>query len=220
MKSVVLLAVACSMIVSVAAKVHLLTEDTFEHDTQAASGATTGNWFIMFKSEGCGYCREAQPVFEALADEPSEVPVNFAIVDCDASDWVCNRFEIRNFPTFLLLSRGQQYAFKGSRTTEAFKKFFGGGYLSEIATRVPAELSATQKALSYISINMDDLEIIREHAPWLYYTMAGAVILMGVMLLLLVALLISQRVDAAGEAARQKKQKAEKPSGAAAKKKQ
>lgn len=25
-----------------------LSDETFEHDTQAASGATTGDWFVMF----------------------------------------------------------------------------------------------------------------------------------------------------------------------------
>ncbi|CUG90265.1 protein disulfide-isomerase, putative [Bodo saltans] len=202
------------------AKVHQLNEETFEHDTQAASGATTGNWFVMFKSEGCRHCRDALPTFEALADEPSEIPLNFAVVDCDDSQWVCTRFGVNSYPSFLLLSRGQMYPYKGQRTTAAFKSFVEGDYQGDFGVPVPPVQTGMEKALSYITVSLDDLDIIREHAPWLYYTMAGAVMLMGVMILLLISLLISQRVDAAAANNKKKQQQkaAAKPAVAAKKK--
>jgi thiol-disulfide isomerase/thioredoxin len=214
MKSVGVLA-ACLLVASSSAKaVHLLNEETFEHDTQAASGATTGNWFVMFKSEGCRHCRDALPTFEALAAEPSEHPINFAVVDCDDSQWVCSRFAVNSYPSFLLLSRGQYYTFKGQRTPAAFTNFIEGEYQAEFGSSVPPVQTGMEKALSYVTVSLDDLDIIREHAPWLYYTMAGAVVLMGLMIILLIALVISQRVDAAAAANKKKKQQktvAEKP---------
>ena len=35
-------------------KTHILTDATFEHDTQASTGATTGDWFVLFHSTDCG----------------------------------------------------------------------------------------------------------------------------------------------------------------------
>ena len=43
------------------AKVHVLTEGNFEHDTQATTGATTGPWFVKFHAPWCG-CKALLPV--------------------------------------------------------------------------------------------------------------------------------------------------------------
>jgi len=34
--------------------VHVLTDDNFEHDTQASSGMTTGTWLVEFYAPWCG----------------------------------------------------------------------------------------------------------------------------------------------------------------------
>jgi hypothetical protein len=45
-RSFVLLLVA--LCASATATVHQLTDSSFEHDTQAATGATTGDWLVFF----------------------------------------------------------------------------------------------------------------------------------------------------------------------------
>lgn len=44
-----------------------LTDNTFEHLTQAASGATTGDWLVLFFSEECEKCLTMTAVLETVA---------------------------------------------------------------------------------------------------------------------------------------------------------
>eukprot|EP00088_Acartia_fossae_P048563 TRINITY_DN5300_c0_g1_i13.p1 TRINITY_DN5300_c0_g1~~TRINITY_DN5300_c0_g1_i13.p1 ORF type:complete len:312 (-),score=70.77 TRINITY_DN5300_c0_g1_i13:189-1124(-) len=44
-----------------------LTDSTFEHLTQAASGATTGDWLVLFYSDDCEQCARMTAVLETVA---------------------------------------------------------------------------------------------------------------------------------------------------------
>ena len=44
---------AASVAVTAASEVVVLTDDNFEHLTQAATGAPTGDWFVAFKAPWC-----------------------------------------------------------------------------------------------------------------------------------------------------------------------
>lgn len=168
--------------------VHYLTEATFEHDTQAASGATTGNWFVMFKSEHCGHCRNALPAFESLASSIDDHHTNIAVVDCDDSNWVCSRFGVRSYPTFYLLSRGKMYPYNGARQSEPFIKFLTSGYKMEIGTAVPTELSSVAKLLSYFVISWEEIEIVKQQMPMLFYGAIGATLVLTLLLVILIVM--------------------------------
>lgn len=51
----------------------VLTEANFEHLTQAASGATTGDWFVKFYAPWCGHCQRLAPAWDELAEGASRV---------------------------------------------------------------------------------------------------------------------------------------------------
>ena len=44
-----------------------LTDNTFEHLTQAATGATTGDWLVMFYTPSCVLCARLTATMETLA---------------------------------------------------------------------------------------------------------------------------------------------------------
>ncbi len=46
-----------------------LTDKTFEHDTQATTGATTGDWLVNFCSKSKRECREIEPLWDELTEK-------------------------------------------------------------------------------------------------------------------------------------------------------
>lgn len=45
----------------------ILTNENFEHLTQASTGATTGDWLVEFYAPWCGHCKKLAPVYETIA---------------------------------------------------------------------------------------------------------------------------------------------------------
>lgn len=48
-------------------KTHVLTDASFEHDTQASTGATTGDWFVLFHNTSCPTKLAIEPNWELAA---------------------------------------------------------------------------------------------------------------------------------------------------------
>lgn len=63
-----LVALTVSTVQADDSKVIVLSEHDFEHLTQVATGATTGDWLVGFYAPWCGHCKKLAPIYEKVAD--------------------------------------------------------------------------------------------------------------------------------------------------------
>jgi thiol-disulfide isomerase/thioredoxin len=169
----------------------ILNEENFERTTQVATGHTTGDWFVMFGSVGCGHCVRAKPALDKLSLLRDEHNTNVAFVDCQESDWVCSRFKVRGYPTFYLFKRGKMYRYDGDRTTSSFVAFIDKTYAKADAVSVPREPTLYDKFMIIVSVfHPSEMEPLREHAPLVYYGLYTMLAICGGMTLYVVWMLI------------------------------
>mmetsp|Transcript_6315 Transcript_6315/g.16164 ORF Transcript_6315/g.16164 Transcript_6315/m.16164 type:complete len:230 (-) Transcript_6315:250-939(-) len=111
-----------------------LDTTNFEHLTQSASGATTGDWFVEFYAPWCGHCKNLEPIWEEVATamlekrQSGERSAIIAKVDAAKCKYLAQRFSIAGFPTLIMFSQGKQYAYSGERTAEKLLEFAMGGF--------------------------------------------------------------------------------------------
>ena len=95
-----------------------LTDETFEHETQAATGATTGDWFVYFYDKNCHACTMFKAVWRFFAkkvNEDEDLYVNVAKVDIDESPETVRRFKLYSFPSLVYFHKGQYYVIPDKR---------------------------------------------------------------------------------------------------------
>jgi protein disulfide-isomerase-like protein len=137
--------VACLLVVLLAwaflasAEVIELNNANFEKLTQAATGATTGDWLVKFYAPWCGHCKTMAPTFDKVAEELEGV-VNVARVDVMKNRDLGTRFEIKGFPTVKMISKGNVYSFSGKRDFQTLVDFATGGFAISNPEPVPGEL--------------------------------------------------------------------------------
>lgn len=88
----------------------ILTDATFEHDTQASTGQTTGTWAIRF----CGSresCKVTDERWESLQEDVLEKDIFLASVDIGKEVGLAARFQgyVTDDPVVILLRRGKMY---------------------------------------------------------------------------------------------------------------
>jgi len=127
----------------------VLGDANFEHLTQASSGSTTGDWLIKFYAPWCGHCKSMATTFERVATELVGV-VNVAKVDCTTSRSVSLRFNIKGFPTVLLLSKGRTYIFKEQRGFDELVEFARGGFKLHEGEPTPRPLSGYFAEIEFV----------------------------------------------------------------------
>ncbi|KAJ5070997.1 protein disulfide isomerase [Anaeramoeba ignava] len=98
-------------------QVEILTTENFAENTKS------GYWLIKFYADWCPHCKKLNPIFEEAAKKYSG-GVTFGSVHCPDEGSVCNKQNIRGYPTVKLYENGiEKTTFNAERTVESFRKF-------------------------------------------------------------------------------------------------
>ncbi|XP_052866997.1 thioredoxin domain-containing protein [Anopheles cruzii] len=119
-----------------------LSDETFEHLTQASSGATTGDWFIMFYTTKCVDCQRLTAVWEAVAAD-LKTRMNVARVDKEVKGKeTAARLKVKNAPEFIFLRQGKFYRYEINKyDIKSFVTFAQDWYKNAKSERVPVPLT-------------------------------------------------------------------------------
>lgn len=138
-----------------------LIDSTFEHQTQASTGQTTGSWLVWFYEGGEKTVLEGQ----VEKDFWSEHNVVLASVHAGIARETAKRFSIVETPQLLFFHKRQLYRYKGDWHWDQVTEFVTGGYQTVTAEEVPPPRSEFAKAWDKI-----------------WGTVAGHMILFGLLL--------------------------------------
>ncbi|EED90729.1 predicted protein, partial [Thalassiosira pseudonana CCMP1335] len=123
-----------------------LTDATFEHQTQASTGQTTGRWFVKWYAPWCGHCKTLAPIWEELDQKLQESNpqdgIIIAKVDATKNSEVSARFNIQSYPTLKFFAGRKMYNYKGARNIDALYEFVTEGYKTAPTDTIPAPPSA------------------------------------------------------------------------------
>jgi len=125
-----------------------LTKDTF-NDYVEEQRKNERPCLIMFHVSWCKVCQKTFPKFAAASDEVHEsgISMDFAHVDCTNDKTLCQRFEVKGYPTIKLFQTKEgadPINFKGQRTEEGFRKY------AERMTQPPVRTISTAADLAKV----------------------------------------------------------------------
>ncbi|KAL3884427.1 hypothetical protein ACJMK2_024566 [Sinanodonta woodiana] len=136
--------------------VQILTDDTFEHLTQAATGATTGDWFVLFYKPSCPKCHQVFPAFESVAIRVKQ-RMNFAMVDMESNKKLLERFKIEKCPTAILFRQGKMYEYEPEKyEPKAITSFVESWYTNVQAKPVPVEPTGFDRLTESIAMALKE----------------------------------------------------------------
>jgi len=88
------------------------TSDSFDTLVKDAD-----DWFLMFHAPWCGHCKKFKPTFAKVATK-FDRRINFGLVDCTKEKALCERFDVRGFPSLKFHRGGEYHVYESSRTEE------------------------------------------------------------------------------------------------------
>lgn len=167
-------------------KVKVLTSETFEHDTQASSGMTTGDWFVMFYADFCGACRHMKPIWEELATQYDVHQTSIAKVDAEEASDLRRRFNIRSFPTLILFRNKKMYRYvdHSRRDVKSLVKFLTEPLYNVEAEDIHPPFTYLDEFLFiFNSIELNDFIQLYDESPAMFMVLSGMTLISFILLL-------------------------------------
>jgi len=115
-----------------------LTDTSFEHLTQAASGATTGDWLVSFFKDECDECQRMIARLETVACA-NRGRINVARVNKGSTGAVTGRrFAVAEVPALIYFRLGKMYRYNLEKyDVDSLNSFVGGFYKNLPGEPVP-----------------------------------------------------------------------------------
>ncbi|RQM29110.1 hypothetical protein B5M09_008675 [Aphanomyces astaci] len=124
----------------------VLTEDSF--DARTSSG---GVWLVKFYAPWCGHCKSLAPIFDKLVSDEAlkGQDVHVGKVDCTVQKTVCQRFDVKSYPTLKVITNSLSFDYAGRRDRDALVEFALGGY--KVGTFVARRRRVVARSIPYAS---------------------------------------------------------------------
>lgn len=94
-----------------------LTQDDFDETLEKNDVI-----LVEFFAPWCGHCKNLAPKYEKAATELKGVAA-LAKVDCTAQEAICQRFDVRGYPTLKVFREGKPSEYNGGREADAIVSF-------------------------------------------------------------------------------------------------
>jgi len=133
----------------------ILWDDNFEHYTQASTGATTGDWLVLFcnMEKRSKSCSELKKQFMHIAKRKDGLMNVAMIVYSEISKLTFRRFGLPEFtPEIMFFRLGYQWVYAGPKTEDAIMAFVSGGFSDQPKQKV-------EKKLEFFEVWWGDLKI-------------------------------------------------------------
>ncbi|XP_055849789.1 thioredoxin domain-containing protein [Episyrphus balteatus] len=146
-----------------------LSDNNFEHLTQAATGATTGDWFVFFYSNDCVICQRLYAVWEAVG---AALKRRLTVARINRSEYgiaTAKRFNVRESPEFLYIRQGKYYRYRlKDYTPKSFIEFAQNIHLQKTKPEAVPPLSSPMNDF----LN-DNVKTILDHPQLYSYGIVG-----------------------------------------------
>lgn len=136
--------------------VHILGGDNFDSFIEKNEMV-----FAEFYAPWCGHCQKLEPHYEKAATELKEHSLHLAKVDCTVHKDLCEKHEVKGFPTLKLFKNGKPRDYNSARESQAIVDYMI--LMSKPATtKIEAdkhdEFSKSHKIVVVAYLKDDDLE--------------------------------------------------------------
>ena len=105
-------------------------QEAYELDVLTYTKVGEGVWLLKFYAPWCGHCKKMAPLYEKVAEHYHRSPnvlVRVGKIDGTAHPRLAAPFDIKGYPTLILLKDGQKVAeFDGPRTFDGLTSFVDG----------------------------------------------------------------------------------------------